>query len=144
VATGTTLTLGCNPTTAAINAALGTATATDNCGPVTPTSTDGLVTINGCVATQTRTWAATDACGNAASSTSRTVTWNVDTIAPVIVATGTTLTLGCNPTTAAINAALGTATATDNCGPVTPTSTDGLVTINGCVATQTRTWAATD
>ena len=143
-ATGTSLTLSCNPTAAAINAALGTATATDNCGPVTPASTDGLVTANGCARSQTRTWTATDACGNVSTPTTRTATWTLDTIAPVITATGTSLTLNCNPTAAAINAALGTATATDNCGPVTPASTDGLVTANGCARSQTRTWTATD
>ena len=37
----------------------------------------------------------------------------------MITATGTTNTLACNPTAAEINAALGTATATDVCGPVT-------------------------
>ena len=50
-----------------------------------------------------------------------------DNTPPVITATGTTLTLGCNPTAALINAALGTATATDNCSSVTPTPSDGSI-----------------
>src|SRR6185295_17780500 len=143
-ATGTTLTLGCNPSSAAIDAALGTATATDACGPVTPTATTGTVTTTGCSSSQTRTWNATDACSNAAVAVSRTVTWTTDSIAPVITATGTTLTLGCNPSSAAIDAALGTATATDACGPVTPSATTGTVTTTGCSSSQTRTWNATD
>src|SRR4029077_3604214 len=116
-------------TAAQIDAALGTATATDNCGPVTPTSTDGAVSSNGCVRTQTRTWTATDACGNS-SSASRTATWTLDVTAPVITTTGNPangIIAGCNPTASQIDAALGTATATDNCGPVTPASTDGAV-----------------
>src|SRR5204863_1151992 len=114
------------------------------CGPVTPSATTGTVSANGCARTQTRTWTATDACGNAALSVSRTITWTLDTVAPVITATGTTLTLGCNPTAVAIDAALGTATATDGCGPVTPNASTGTVSSTGCVRTQTRTWTATD
>ena len=94
-ATGTTLTLGCNPTAAQINDALGTATATDNCGGVVvPTPTDAPVVVNGCGRSQTRTWNATDACGNQAIAVTRTVIWTLDNVAPVITATGTTLTLG--------------------------------------------------
>ncbi|MFV8337531.1 T9SS type A sorting domain-containing protein, partial [Flavobacterium sp. RSP29] len=139
-------TLGCNPTAALITAALGTATATDNCGVVTPTFTDGAVVSNGCSRSQTRTWNVTDACGNAATAVSRTATWTVDTEKPVITVTGTpaNCTLACNPTAAAITAALGTATATDNCGSVSPTFTDATVVITGCLRSQTRTWNVTD
>src|SRR5438046_1343826 len=122
-ATGTTLALGCNPSASDINAALGTATATDNCTVGTPTASDSAVTSSGCGRSQTRTWNVSDACGNAAASVSRTVTWTADTQAPVITATGTTLALGCNPSPSDINAALGTATATDNCSVGTPTAT---------------------
>ena len=139
-------TLGCNPTATAINEALGTATATDNCGPVTPTFSDSTVSSNGCLRSQTRTWNVTDACGNAAAPVSRTATWIFDITVPVITATGTPTngTLGCNPTATAINDALGTATATDNCGPVTPTFSDGAVSSDGCLRSQTRTWNVTD
>src|SRR5947199_8237485 len=92
-----TLALGCNPSASDINAALGTATAIDNCSVGTPTASDSAVTSSGCARSQTRTWNVSDACGNAATSVSRTVTWTVDTQAPVITATGTTLALGCNP-----------------------------------------------
>src|SRR5204863_437785 len=143
-ATGTTLTLGCTPTATAIDSALGHATATDACGAVTPTPTTGTVRVTGCQRTQTRTWTASDACGNIAASVSRTVSWTLDTVAPVISATGTTLTLGCTPTATAIDSALGHATATDACGAVTPTPTTGTVTVTGCQRTQTRTWTASD
>src|SRR6185369_8575361 len=139
-ATGTTLTLGCNPTSTQIDAALGSATVNDNCGPVTAISSDGSINTNGCTRTQTRTWNATDACGNSAIAVSRQVTWTQDSIAPVITATGTTLTLGCNPTSSQIDAALGSATVNDNCGPVTAISSDGSISTNGCTRTQVRTW----
>src|ERR1051326_2325328 len=114
-ATGTTLTLGCNPSAADIEAALGTATATDTCsGSATVVPNDSPVTSTGCTSSQTRTFSAADACGKS-STASRTVTWTVDMTGPVITATGTTLTLGCNPSAADIEAALGTATATDTC-----------------------------
>src|SRR5437868_6394548 len=142
-ATGTTTTLGCNPTAANIDAALGSATATDNCGTPALTSSDGIVASNGCDRTQTRTWTATDGCGNT-STESRTVSWTFDITAPVITATGTTTTLGCNPTAADIDAALGSATATDNCGTPILTSSDGTVASNGCDRSETRTWTATD
>src|SRR5207249_977355 len=140
-ATGTTLALGCNPTAAQIDAALGSATATDNCGTPTVTSLDGVVS-GTCAKSQTRTFIATDGCGNQATTT-RTVTWTEDTTVPVITATGTTLALGCNPTAAQIDAALGSATATDNCSTPTVTSLDGAVS-GTCAKSQTRTFTATD
>jgi hypothetical protein len=87
----------------------------------------------------------TDLCGNTATPVTRTVTWKTDLVKPVIVASGTTLTLGCNPSSAVINAALGTATATDNCdGTLTPTFGDSAVTGTDCNKSQTRTWNVTD
>src|SRR5207244_6614384 len=111
---GTTLTLGCNPSLAQIDAALGTATATDTCSTATVTSEDSTVTSSGCGRSQARTITAADACNNSATA-SRTVTWTVDTTGPTIMPSGTTLTLGCNPSPTKIEAALGTATATDTC-----------------------------
>ena len=72
-----------------INAALGTATATDACGAPTVSSSDGTVNSNGCTRSQTRTFTARDACGNTATA-SRTVTWTADLTPPVITASGTT------------------------------------------------------
>src|SRR5206468_2124845 len=119
-----------NPTTAAIEAALGTATATDACGTPTLTSTDGAVQSSGCLRSQTRTWTATDGCGNTATA-SRTATWTFDITAPTLTATGSTLALGCNPSDATINGALGNASATDACGTPTVTFTDGAVQTSG-------------
>ncbi len=142
-ATGTTLVLGCNPTGPEIDDALGSATAADNCGVGTPTSSDGPVTGEPCLLSQTRTFNVTDACGNPALSVSRTVTWTIDLEAPVITATGTTLLLGCNPSASAIDSALGTATAVDNCTVGTPIPTDGSVT-GLCLVSQTRTFNVSD
>jgi hypothetical protein len=140
---GTGTSLGCNPSAGDIDAALGTATATDACGIPTVTSSDGSVTSDGCARTQTRTWTARDFCGNT-STASRTVTWTADLTPPVLTTGGTGTSLGCNPSAGDINGALGTATATDACGVPTVSSSDGSVTIDGCSRSQTRTWTARD
>src|SRR5688572_6474194 len=140
---GTTNTLGCNPAASDLNNALGTATASDNCGAPTLSVSDGSVSSNRCGRSQTRTWVARDACNNT-SSAARTVTWTADVTAPVITTGGTTNTLGCNPAASDINNALGTATATDACGVPTLSSSDGSVSSNGCSRSQTRTWTARD
>ena len=136
--------LGCNPTPPSC----GTFTARNCNGSVPVTCSPGTITINGCNRTQIFTYTATDpAPGSTLSSTClKTFTWTEDTTVPVITATGTPTsgTLGCNPTTAQINAALGSATATDNCGAVSPTFADGTVSSQGCSRSQTRTWNVTD
>ena len=49
-------------------ATLGSATATDGCGtPTVNTGVDGADQSNGCLRTRTRTFTATDACGNTAT-----------------------------------------------------------------------------
>src|SRR5207244_10527326 len=90
------------------------------------------VSSTGCGRSQTRTWNVLDACGNAATTVSLTVSWTEDTTPPVIVANGTTLTLGCNPSATAIAAALGSATYTDDCGPITPTALAGEIGRASC------------
>jgi hypothetical protein len=126
---------GCNPTVLAF----GTASATDNCGAATVTSSTGSITSSGCNRSQTRFWTATDACNNS-SSTSRTVSWVEDVTPPVITIAGHVPNAGCNPT----SLAFGTASATDNCGAATVTSSTGSVTSSGCNRSQTRFWTATD
>src|SRR6185436_7911649 len=140
---GTTTTLGCNPSPNDIGLALGSASASDACGAPTFSVSDGSVTSNGCSRSQTRSWTARDACGNT-STASRTVTWTSDNAAPSITANGTTTSLGCNPSANDINNALGSASATDACGPTTVTQSDGNVGSNVCGRSQTRTFTARD
>src|SRR4029453_16374492 len=142
-ATGAATALGCNPTSAAIDAALGSATATDACGTPTLSVNNQSVVINGCLQSQTRIFTATDACGNTAT-TSRTATWTVDITPPAITPTGSETALGCNPTSAAIDAALGSATATDACGTPTLSVTNQSVVLNGCLQSQKRIFTAPD
>src|SRR5205085_2196468 len=158
-ATGTALALGCNPSAADIDAALGTATATDNCSVGTPTASDSAMTSSGCGRSQTRTWNVSDACGNPAASVSRTVTWTVDTIAPSLTApadkTGANHVEGCD--TSAISgltyseaavtitaAQLSTAggSASDGCGLSSITYQDSKT--GSCPIVVTRTFTAKD
>jgi hypothetical protein len=142
-ANGSGTSLGCNPSAGDINLALGSASATDGCGPTTVTQSDGNVSSDGCTRTQTRTFTARDGCGNTAT-TSRTVNWIADLTAPTLTTGGTGTSLGCNPSAGDINGALGTATATDACSVPTVSSSDGSVSSNGCSRSQTRTWTARD
>src|SRR5207249_6208654 len=115
----------------------------DSCSIATVTSADSAVTSTGCGRAQTRTFTAKDACNNS-STASRTVTWTVDAAGPTITASGTTLSLACNPSAAQIDAALGTASADDTCSIATVTSADSAVTSTGCGRAQTRTFTAKD
>src|SRR4030095_5464729 len=91
----------------------------------------------------TRTLTATDA-GENTATTSVTATWTEDLTPPIVTPPATPAPLGCNPSPAAILAALGSATATDGCGVATISSVDGGVSSNGCIRSQTRTFTATD
>jgi IPT/TIG domain/Secretion system C-terminal sorting domain len=135
--------LGCNPSANDIVAALGTASASDDCGSPALTTTTGPVVINGCDRSQTRTFAAIDACGNI-STASRTITWTVDITPPTLSVGSATVHLGCNPTVNAIESVLGTATATDACGAPTFLVSTSAVTVNGCNRSQTRTFTSID
>ncbi|HRX86886.1 MAG TPA: HYR domain-containing protein, partial [Phycisphaerae bacterium] len=88
----------------------------------------------------TRTWTATDACGNTADCAQTIAT--VDETAPVITCPADQLGLPCGSDTSV--AATGEATATDECGSATVTYADDVTADCGDAQTITRTWTATD
>ncbi len=111
-----------------------TVTATDLC-------TDAIVTFedtqdgDSCDGSYTRTWTATDLCGNSATVSQ---TFSVsDTEAPVFTSVPTGGNVQC------ITDISGDAEATDNCSTPTITSSDE-VTGDDCSGTVVRTWTATD
>ena len=124
------VTVDCNTIPSAANVV-----ATDNCSnSVTPVYTEVVGT--GCPYTITRTWTATDECGNSTVQTQEITV--EDTESPVLSGVPNDVTVDCNtiPSAAAV-------IATDNCSSsVTPVYTEVVGT--GCPYTITRTWTATD
>ena len=129
--------LGCNP---AGVPGPGAATATDACGTPTITSALGSIHSDGCLRAQTRTYTATDGCGNSSTCT-QVFTWTVDTTPPSFTFCPEGSDLGCNPTGVPD---AGNATATDACSDATITSELGDISEDGCLRAQTRTYTATD
>uniref|UniRef100_UPI00398A98E2 gliding motility-associated C-terminal domain-containing protein n=1 Tax=Winogradskyella sp. A3E31 TaxID=3349637 RepID=UPI00398A98E2 len=122
---------------------LGTATATDNCDS-NPTVTFEDVTAEGdCPGsyTITRTWTATDECGNSVSA-DQTITVQ-DTTAPELTVPAD-VTAECSDDVS--TDALGSATATDNCDDNPNVTFTDVITQGDCAGeyTITRTWTATD
>ncbi|MET0760604.1 MAG: gliding motility-associated C-terminal domain-containing protein, partial [Flavobacterium sp.] len=117
------------------------AIATDGCGSTVTLTFADATTNSQCAGSYsvTRTWTATDACGNASTATQ---TINVqDTTAPVIAALPSVSTISC-PATPVFAQAI----ATDGCGS-TVTLVFADATTNGQCAgsySVTRTWTATD
>jgi len=134
--------------------ATGMPTATDNCDP-NPELTfvdSGAPTGDGCegiAGAITRTWTATDACGNMATCTQ--IITIVDNEAPVITCPTNAVTVECDEDLdPANNPNLGQPTATDDCTPTTEIAltfvddNSGLTECNGIAGTIIRTWTATD
>ncbi len=122
--------------------AFGTATATDNCDANPEVTFNDVKTDGACPGsyTITRTWTATDVCGNTVSANQ--IISTADTTAPEFVETALPedITIECDAVPTAE-----TLTATDNCGDATVEVSD--VKINGNCSSNyviTRTWTATD
>lgn len=132
---------------AQIDAWLASAAAADACGtPTVAHDYTGLDPICGLTGSKFVTWTATDACGNAAT-TSAVVTV-VDTTAPTFTFVPADLTLECGDAgnDAAIAAWLASATAADTCGDVNVAHDYAGLTATGCGSSggATVTWVATD
>lgn len=136
--------IGCNPSPAAIEAALGSATAMDNCsGNITVLmvqTTDPAVNTGGCNWSVTRHWNVADACSNMATPVSVTVSYSIVT-APVISGTPAGGFIGVNPN---VLPGCGVATAINECGTVPVTCTPGMIMSTGCNRSQQFTYTATD
>ena len=137
------VTVGCGAQVPPPNISL--VTASDNCGgPVTVVHVGDTMSASNCLNqfTLTRTYRATDACGNSATC-SQTITVN-DTTPPTITCPAA-VTVGCAAEVPPPNVNL--VTASDNCGgPVTVTHVGDTMSASNCLnqLTLTRTYRATD
>ena len=133
--------LGCNPgTPPAADTSL--VTAEDDC-PTDPviSHVGDVTTQDGCRWTLTRTYRATDGCGNITDSIV-VHTWVNDTTGPTIDAPAPGADLGCNPVVPGPRPDL--VQASDACGDVTVTLLSQNTQESGCNRTLTYTYRATD
>ncbi len=125
-------------------ASTGSATALDNCDTQPAIASSDAASAGTCAQewTITRTWTATDACGNP-NSCDQVITVE-DTTAPTISCPpDVTVECGADNT----SASTGTATATDNCsavGGINISESDAVVGACANTSVITRTWTATD
>ncbi len=117
------------------------ATASDACDPAPSLALSQVETPGPCAGarTVTRTWTATDACGNAAAAT-QVVTF-VDAVAPALSGVPADVTLPCDAPLPPANPV-----ATDACDPAPSLALSQVETPGPCAGsrTVTRTWTATD
>ncbi|HHM21762.1 MAG TPA: hypothetical protein ENJ20_07030, partial [Bacteroidetes bacterium] len=114
-------------------------TATDNCDDnATVVFSEITVFVNGQPQT-TRTWTATDHCGNSVSQ-SQLITYTQEE-APLILNVPADITV---PTTADVPAPSANVSATDDCDPAPSLTVEDVPTGSGCCYFITRTWTATD
>jgi len=142
--------LGCNPSLATIPSSQNSVNATNVaaescCGrPVTITCSESDSTA-GCSSLRFLTYTASDGYGNLATCT-QTISWTVDTNAPVIVSVLTNVNLGCNPAVTLLptdGSIAAQVIAQDNCG-VLSTNVSHVDTNTACGTTRTFTITATD
>jgi len=117
----------------------GVATATDTCGSVTVTFTDSIANNCGNTRTISRTWRATDECGNSSTGV-QTIT--VRDTTPPLLAYPQDITVECGTSTAPT--ATGKATALDTCNAATVSYSDTVSNACGGTRVISRRWTATD
>ena len=115
-------------------------TASDACGTPTVTFVNDVTVTAGCTETITRTYMATDACGNTATC-AQIITRNTDATAPVITCPAN-ITVQCGDAVPAAD--ITSVTASDACGTPTVTFVNDVTVTAGCTETITRTYMATD
>src|SRR5206468_4541390 len=93
-------------------------TATDGCGTPVITFVNDAVNLSGCTETTTRTYKATDACGNTATC-AQTITRTVDVTPPVITCPAPITVAACNGAVPAPAITLVTATRSEESRVVT-------------------------
>ncbi len=111
---------------------------TDNCDRQVKITLGSKSSVVGCRTIITRTWTATDACGNSAFKTQKITV--VDTKVPVFVGNIVDVTVSCNE----IPSETTQPTVSDNCDKQPKVVYETKTTMDGCKALITRTWRAAD
>jgi len=114
-----------------------TPTATDTCDPRPVITFKDSTVSTSCGSSVTRTWYATDKCGNSNSCTQ--VINNLTDTTPPVITCSPNKTVDCGQAWT-----FNTPTATDNSGSATITIVSTVTNVSGSVTTSTRTWKATD
>jgi hypothetical protein len=113
-------------------------TASDACNGATVNCLGTTTTTTGCTKVITRTWDATDACGNHSATRAQVITV-VDTTPPTIGQAGGNTTIECTATPS-----FTAPTASDACNGATVNCLGTTTSTTGCTKVVTRTWDATD
>src|SRR5262249_48450690 len=113
-------------------------TASDACNGATVNNLGTTTSTTGCTTTLTRTWDATDACGNHSATRTQIITV-VDTTPPTIGQAGGNATIECTATPSFTDP-----TASDACNGATVNNLGTTTSTTGCTTVLTRTWDATD
>src|SRR5205814_5153013 len=127
-------------------AALGftTPTASDTCNGATVNIVSDVTSGTSCVKTFTRTWNATDVCGNTSNTVSQTITVRYLTAPTIGAATANFSVEGCPADQSFAGLGFTTPTAADACNGATVNIVSDVTGGSSCVKTFTRTWNATD
>jgi hypothetical protein len=113
-------------------------TASDACNGATVNNLGTTTSTTGCTHVLTRTWDATDACGNHSETRTQVITI-VDTTPPTIGQAGGNATIECT-----IAPSFTAPTASDACNGATVNNLGTTTSTTGCTKVLTRTWDATD
>src|SRR5204863_530250 len=113
-------------------------TASDACNGATVNNLGTTTSTSGCTKILTRTWDATDACGNHSATRTQVITV-VDTAPPTIGQAGGNATIECTATPS-----FSDPTASDACNGDTVNNLGTTTSTTGCTSLITRTWDATD
>jgi hypothetical protein len=113
-------------------------TASDACGGATVNLLGTTTSTTGCTKVLTRTWDATNSCGNHSATRTQVITI-VDTQAPTIGSAGGNATIECTATPT-----FSPPTASDACNGATVNNLGTTTSTTGCTKVLTRTWDATD
>src|SRR5207249_5897125 len=108
--------------------------ASDDCSGATVNIVGGTTTGNSCTRIYTKSWDATDACGNHSGTVTQTIT-AVDTHAPAIGAALANSTIDCT-TTPSFTAP----SASDDCSGATVNCVGSTTTGNSCVKVYIKSW----